>query len=86
MRSFEAILDRIIELLINPLIALLFAVALAFFLWGGVQFLINPAEAATREQGKRHLLWGIVGMAIMVGVFGILRILAGTFGFDIPNN
>jgi hypothetical protein len=30
------------------------------------------------------MLWGIIGMLIIFGVYGILRILGGTFGFSTP--
>lgn len=66
--------------IINPLIGLLFAAALVLFMWGGFQFVIGTGTEESRESGKRHLLWGIIGMFIMVSVYGILNILTGTFG------
>ena len=35
-----------------------------------------------REKGKKNMLWGIIGMTIMVGVFGIITIILNTFGIS----
>jgi len=39
----------------------------------------NPAASAA---GRSHMLWGIIGMAIMFGVFGIIGFIARTVGAD----
>jgi len=75
----ERLVGALNEYIINPIIGLLFAAAMVLFLWGGVQLIIGSDTG--RENGKRHLLWGIIGMFIMVSVYGILNLLAGTFGF-----
>lgn len=31
------------------------------------------------KTGKRHLLWGLIGLLIMFGAQGILMIIKGTF-------
>ncbi len=58
----------------------MFSLALAYFLWGLVAFIRNAANAEARATGQRHMLWGIIGMVIMVGVFGIISLLVNLFG------
>lgn len=83
MSSVSALIDAIIRVIVNPLIGLLFAVAFLVFLWGGVEFILGSGEAGeAREKGKRHMLWGVIGLFIMFAVFGLLWILARTFGFE----
>jgi uncharacterized membrane protein YjfL (UPF0719 family) len=34
------------------------------------------------NQVKSHMLWGILGMVIMISVFGILSLIMNTFGIE----
>ena len=66
--------------IINPLITFLFALAVAYFLFGMVEFLFNQANEEKKTSGKSHMLWGVVGIAIMLGVWTILGVLVNTLG------
>ncbi len=33
-----------------------------------------------KEAGKQHMLWGIIGMFIMIAAYSILTIVANTLG------
>ena len=76
--------NKLISVIITPLLQLFFAVALAVFAWGVVQFLIALNKGGNLEQGKDHMLWGILGMAIMLGAYGIITIVLGTFNVPLP--
>ncbi len=64
--------------IINPLILFLFALAVVFFLWGMLEFLLNQQSDEKKTTGKSHMIWGIVGIAIMMGVWTILNIILNT--------
>lgn len=70
--------------IINPIILLLFVLALLLFFWGLAEFILKAGSEDGRTKGKQHMLWGIIGIFVMSGVYGILGILAGTFGFSLP--
>ena len=72
-------LSNINSLIINPLISFLFALAVIFFLWGMFQFLANAENEENRTTGKSHMLWGVIGITIMLGVWTILSIVMNTF-------
>ncbi len=76
----ETLIGNINQYIVNPFIVLLFAVALVYFLFGVFKFLSNSDSSDEREKGKQHMLWGIVGMFIMMAVFTIMHILANTLG------
>ncbi|MBT3282608.1 hypothetical protein HON59_00465 [bacterium] len=78
MSSVYRLIDSIEFLIINPLIGLLFAAGLVFFLWGLAQFIMNADSEEGRTKGKQHMVWGIVGMFIMVGAYAIINILSNT--------
>ncbi len=84
MEKLYIFLGNVVQLLINPLIGLLFALALAYFVWGGALFVLNADNPDKQKEGKQALIWGIVGLFIMTSVIGLLRILTNTFGVDLP--
>lgn len=79
MERLSIFLNNIVIFIIQPVITLLFALALAYFVWGMAQFILNAADSEGREKGRRALIWGILGLFIMTAVIGILNILVGTF-------
>jgi ABC-type thiamin/hydroxymethylpyrimidine transport system permease subunit len=72
---------RIIDVILNPVVALLFSVAFIVFLWGIFQ-MVRAAGGSGEglDDGKRHLLWGVVGMFIMVSAYAIVRVAGQTVG------
>ncbi len=80
--NVDGLLKNIDNLILNPLIFLMFGVALVVFLWGVVQFIIAADSAEGRKLGRQRILYGIIGMFIMVSVYGILYIIIHTFGIS----
>ena len=80
--TLETLLGNIYEQILNPFILLLFALALVFFIWGAARFIWKNDSDTEREIGAQHMIWGVVGMFIMVSVWGILWIIVNTFGID----
>ena len=80
--SAEAFLENMYVAIFDPLMALLIALGVVYFLWGLATFLMNAGEAAQREEGKRRIIWGIIGLFIMISVYGIINIVVGTFGIE----
>jgi len=80
----DAFIGRIVEFIIQPLITLLFALALAYFIWGLAGFILNADNPDERKKGKDKIIWGVIGIFIMSGVLGILAIVTNTFGVDLP--
>jgi hypothetical protein len=78
------LIANINQWIINPIILLLFVLALLLFFWGLAQFILSVNSDEGRTTGKRHMLWGILGMFAMFAVFGILSVLANTFGIKFP--
>jgi hypothetical protein len=65
-------LNSAVTNIVYPIIGFLFALALVYFLWGVVKFIWNWGNPADREAGQKHMLWGVIGMAIMLSAFGIM--------------
>ncbi len=76
----ERLVQNISGVIVNPLIVLMFSVALLVFLWGVREYIAGADNPEVRSKGAQHILWGIVGMGIMVMSFSLVRIVLGTFG------
>ena len=77
--SLDNFIKNVNKLIVNPLILLLFALALVYFLWGVFEFISNQENEEKKTAGKKHMLWGIVGITIMMGVWTILNMILATF-------
>lgn len=64
----------------NPIIIALFAIALLVFAFGIIEFFFAKQTGEGLEQGRQHVLWGLVGMAVMGGVFGIMHLIVNILG------
>ncbi|MDE1975074.1 MAG: hypothetical protein KGI49_00990 [Patescibacteria group bacterium] len=78
--TFGKVLDPIITNVVNPIVELMFAVALLAFAYGVLQVVMNSADSEAHAKGKASIFWGIVGMFIMFSALGIIHIIAGTVG------
>ncbi len=81
-KSFDEIVFSINRTIINPLIQFAFIIAFVIFLWGVLEYLRNANSPEGRKKGQDHMIWGIIGFVIMIGVYGILTILTRTFGIN----
>lgn len=79
MSRLNTFIGNVDRMIINPLILLLFALALAYFLYGVFEFIVNQQNEEKKTSGKSHMLWGVVGLTIMMGVWTILGVIMNTF-------
>lgn len=84
MASVKDIVETLNKEILNPIVALLFALAFLYFTWGIIKFISNSDSSEGRKQGKDSMIWGVVGMFIMVGVWGILSITVNSLGIPTP--
>jgi len=80
--SVTTLMMSINRVILNPLIVLLFALAVVYFIYGIARYLLSPDNEEIRKSSKQHMLWGVIGMFIMVSVFGILSLIINTFGIE----
>jgi hypothetical protein len=73
-----ALLQRILDYIINPLVALVLGVAVIFFLWGVFQFIRNADNPEERKKGGMNMIYGVLGLFIMLAAYGILNLILGT--------
>lgn len=85
MNAGTQLIDRVVDYIINPAILVIFALGFFLFVLGLVEFLWNLRSGEVQNNGKQHMIWGIVGMLIMVSVYGIISLIDETFELDFSN-
>lgn len=78
----KAVLAKIETAILFPLMTLMVAVAFLMFLYGAYEYVLNASDESGRETGRRHMLYGIIGLLVIISAYGILKIAAGTFGIS----
>jgi hypothetical protein len=72
--------------IVDPAMLLVFTTGFLVFIWGLVQFLWHIRDGSNHEDGVQHMLWGIIGMFIMVSVWGIIALIMNTIGVEAPKS
>ena len=72
-------LFNFVGVVLNRVVPLLISLAIVFFIWKVFQYTIAGDEEAKKE-AKTGMIWGIVGIFVMVSIWGLVAILQSTFG------
>ncbi len=84
--SLATLLRLLQEYIFDPILYLLYSLAILVFFWGLFEFMLSlqADKSDNRERGKQHMLWGVIGLTIMLSVSGIIKMIANLFGLDLP--
>ena len=87
--DLQGLAGRLNSAVINPLLLLLFAVGLLVFVYGVVEYMyeINVrggTKGESADQGRMHMLWGVIGMFIMVAAYAIVAMIGRFIGVSVP--
>ena len=84
--SATAFVKCLSEVVINPLLALIFAVGLLVFVYGIVEYLWSLSRGeGNKNEGKQHMLWGLIGMFVMAAAYAIIKFVASSINVPIPH-
>jgi hypothetical protein len=65
--------------LLNSAIPVLVALGVVYTVWGIVRYFIGDSEEA-KTKGKDSIIYGIIGLAVIVGLWGLVVLVLDTFG------
>ena len=77
-QSVTDIINKIEDNVVNPILLLLFAVALLVFIWGAFTYIVHADDSTKRSEGGKGMIYGVIGMFIMFSVFVIINLIAAT--------
>lgn len=84
MPVLNAFLVKVVEQIVNPIILLLSAGAFVVFVWGVFEFIMRAGDATKREEGRKAIFWGLIGLVIIFGAYGIINLALNTSGIPVP--
>jgi hypothetical protein len=67
--------------ILDTLIPILIVAGIVFFVWGVVQYVIASDEEA-KKKGKNRMIYGIIGLVVIVAMWGLVGIVTNTFGLN----
>jgi hypothetical protein len=80
--NIQQLLNYFTCIINSSVIPLLFSLAVAIFVWGVVQYVINDSDEAKKDKGRQFILWGVIGLTVMISVWGLVGIVTKTFGIN----
>lgn len=67
--------------LLDVALPFIIALSVVWFVWNIFAYVVRGGEEA-KEAAKTHILWGIIGLFVMVSVWGIVKVVAGIFNVE----
>ncbi|MBU3925662.1 hypothetical protein KJ763_00635 [Patescibacteria group bacterium] len=71
-----------IQGIVNTIIPILMLVAFVLFLWGVVKFIFAGGDETKRKDAKNYIIYGLIGLFVMVAVWGIIEVVTNSFGIN----
>jgi len=71
--------------ILNSVVPVLIALGVVFFVYGVVTYVIASDEEA-KSTGRNRMIFGIIGMVAIVGMWGLVNVLRNTFGLNNTTN
>lgn len=68
--------------IIGKIIPIIFALAVIYFFWGIVQYIRGAGDPKKASEGKSIMIYGIIAIAVMISVYGIVTWLQDTLGIN----
>jgi ribose/xylose/arabinose/galactoside ABC-type transport system permease subunit len=68
--------------LVGRLLPFIVALTVLVFLWGIFKYVLAGGDPDKRSEAKGYIIWGIIGLAVMISVSGLVNFLSRTFGLD----
>jgi heme/copper-type cytochrome/quinol oxidase subunit 2 len=62
------------------LVYIVISLALVFFLWGVVKYVLSGGDEEKRQQGRNFIVYGIIGLFVMVAVWGLVYLVGSIIG------
>jgi NhaP-type Na+/H+ or K+/H+ antiporter len=74
-----------IRSIMSAIIPLLFGAALIYFVWALIKYVGSQSDDNAKKEARGQMMYGIIILAVMLGVWGLVAILLNTFvpGYDV---
>ncbi len=73
--------NTILYIINYVLVPVLFAIAFIVFLYGiASAYIFSGGDKGRVAEGHRLILWGVIAFAVMISIWGLVNVVASTFG------
>ncbi len=81
--TIVGVLANIINVINTVLVPTIFALSFIVFLYGIARaYIFSGGDPEKIKEGHKLLLWGIIGFVVMISLWGIVNVVANTFGLS----
>lgn len=70
--------QNILEIVIPALLV----IATLVFIWGVITYILAKGSEERKKQGYTLIIWGLVGLFVIVTMWGLVRVIGKTFGIE----
>ena len=80
--NFKQFIDFLINSFLYPLTNIILSAAIVFFLWNIMQVIRKSDDPKELEKFKTKAVWGIVAIAVMVSMWGLVNFITKSARLD----
>jgi fumarate reductase subunit D len=73
---------RVVEAFVNRTTPFIIGLAVFIIIWGVFRMISGAGDDTQRAEAQKLVFWGVVGIFIMISIWGLVRILINTFNLD----
>ena len=66
--------------ILDALIPFIIGLAVFVIIWGIFNYVVHAAEEEKRTEARSYIVWGIIGVFLMISIWGFVTILINTLG------
>ena len=81
-QTLESVLGKIKGLL-DSVIPIIIVGAVIYFFYGVAKYVMAAGDEEAQKQGRSIMIWGVVGLFVIVSVWGLVGLLGNTFDIQI---
>ena len=70
---------KVLQNVVDAIIPFVVGLAVLVFIYGVFNFVTSAGDEEARAGAKQLIIWGIIGIFVMVSVWGLVNILSRTF-------
>lgn len=82
--DIDCLFGKFVEIA-NWIFAIALLIAIVLFIVGGVSYMTAGGDDDKTTEARKKLLWGVVGVAVILGAVIIIKVVATFLGAEIPS-
>ena len=78
--TFKTIVDNLLNLT-RAIVPIIVGLSVMFFLYGLLGYMMNSGDEKKRAESVKYIIYGIVGLFIMISTWALVFLITDFFGF-----